>query len=113
MSCKITIARAEMQISAYFYTLQGEPGRGLPGPKGSQGRPGITGFQGDKGSFGLPGIPGQEGNTGQPGPQGIKGTARRLQQLWCEAWLDLIHPSELKGPSSVPSTTLFFFDLQN
>lgn len=55
-------------------TFQGEPGQGLPGPKGFQGIPGITGFPGEKGSIGFPGIPGQEGQTGPPGPQGVKGT---------------------------------------
>lgn len=75
-----TIARVGVQINCF--TLQGDPGRGLPGPKGSQGLPGITGFQGDKGNIGLPGVPGREGHTGLTGPQGIKGTARHLQ-----AWL--------------------------
>lgn len=98
-------------VSAYLYTLQGEPGRGLPGPKGLQGLPGITGFQGEKGKVGLPGVPGREGQTGPPGGQGIKGTAKHLHQLWCEAWFSLVHATELKGPSSVQSTTLFFFGL--
>lgn len=57
-------------------TFQGEPGRGLPGQKGSQGLPGITGFQGEKGNIGLPGVPGREGSTGPPGFQGIKGTGK-------------------------------------
>lgn len=86
MACKVIItsvimARAEMQITAYFCTLQGEPGRGLPGPKGLPGPQGIIGFQGEKGSIGPPGVPGQEGDTGPPGSQGIKGTARQLEQL--------------------------------
>lgn len=59
-----------------WFVFQGEPGRGLPGPKGSQGLPGITGFQGEKGSIGFPGVPGREGPTGRPGPQGIKGTTK-------------------------------------
>lgn len=66
-----------MQIRDYMFTLQGEPGRGLPGPKGLQGQPGITGFPGDKGGFGRPGIPGLEGQTGPTGDQGIQGTATR------------------------------------
>lgn len=65
-----------------FLSFQGEPGRGLPGPKGSQGRPGITGFPGTKGSMGPPGIPGPEGQTGPPGPQGVKGNKIKLRELF-------------------------------
>lgn len=90
-----------MRISAYFNTLQGEPGQGLPGPKGSQGPPGIIGFAGEKGNIGLPGVAGREGQTGPPGPQGVKGIASHLQQLWCEAWFDSVHATELKGTSYV------------
>lgn len=72
-----------------LYNLQGEPGRGLPGPKGSQGHQGIPGFQGEKGNIGLPGVPGREGHTGPPGPQGLKGTAGLLQ-ICSEAILQLI-----------------------
>lgn len=60
-----------------WFNFQGEPGRGLPGPKGSQGLPGIAGFPGEKGSIGLSGVPGREGPTGRPGPQGIKGTTNQ------------------------------------
>ena len=88
-----------MQASNCLYTLQGEPGRGLPGPKGLQGLTGIPGFQGDKGSIGLHGIPGQEGQTGPPGSQGITGTVGD-----CEAWFDIVGTLDLKGLSPVPST---------
>jgi len=57
-----------------LYRIQGEPGRGLPGPKGDIGPQGVAGFPGEKGNLGMPGVPGTEGRTGPPGPQGIKGT---------------------------------------
>lgn len=106
MLCKITTARSDVN---HISSLQGEPGRGLPGPKGDQGRQGITGFQGEKGNIGPPGVPGREGLTGLPGPQGNKGTAGQLQQVWCEAGFNLVH--DLKD-LLVPRTRLFFFGLR-
>lgn len=57
-----------------LYCIQGEPGRGLPGPKGAIGLQGVSGFPGEKGNPGMAGVPGTEGRSGPPGPQGIKGT---------------------------------------
>lgn len=61
-------------ILSHIHTTQGEPGRGLPGPKGSMGPAGTPGFPGPKGNIGPQGVPGIEGRTGPPGPAGIKGT---------------------------------------
>lgn len=61
-------------IDFELYYIQGEPGRGLPGPKGAIGQPGLPGFPGEKGNPGMTGVPGTDGRTGPPGPQGIKGT---------------------------------------
>lgn len=76
---------SDFQFSTYFYNLQGDPGQGLPGPKGVQGPQGIIGYQGEKGSIGLPGIPGREGHSGPPGLQGFKGIPEKqmcLKAFW-------------------------------
>lgn len=70
-----TLVKLWKTLLDIYSTFQGEPGQGLPGPKGSQGIPGPTGYPGEKGGIGLPGIPGQDGQAGPPGPQGVKGTA--------------------------------------
>uniref|UniRef100_A0A2K6LVM1 Collagen alpha-1(VII) chain n=1 Tax=Rhinopithecus bieti TaxID=61621 RepID=A0A2K6LVM1_RHIBE len=67
----------------------GDPGAGLPGPRGERGEPGVRGEDGR---------PGQEGPRGLTGPPGSRGERGEKVGMWGMGWVSGSYSAVILGP---------------